>query len=114
MLGKEIKRQGLRNVAACIPAGTGPVVGPFPEVEANEMQANIEEAATRILRTLRDSPAKSMTLLQLSAVSGMDSEALQEIVKQLGTKDLVRIAHPENLDEEIVTLRQQAFAVGLD
>ena len=64
----------------------------------------------KVLNVLRKS--KSVSLIELSVLCDIDEAQLQTIVEALESKKLVRIANRGNPLDEIVTLREVAFAAG--
>jgi hypothetical protein len=54
--------------------------------------------------------SKSMPLLELTSISDLDDELIHKIVSELEQKDLVKIVNRGNPLEEIVTVKEKAFA----
>ena len=55
---------------------------------------------------------KSMPFLELTSVSDIDDETLQRIIQDLEREDLVKVSNPENVFEQIVTLKDKGFALA--
>jgi len=81
--------------------------GPAPD-RLREMIA--DDRYKTVLRTLAE--YKSMPFLELTAVCDIDDETLQKIVKDLESEDIVKVSNPENVFEEIVTLKDKGFAIA--
>lgn len=81
--------------------------GPAPD-RLEEMIA--DDRYKTVLKTLAD--YKSMPFLELAAVCDIDDETLQKIVKDLESEDVVKVSNPENVFEEIVTLKDKGFAIA--
>jgi DNA-binding MarR family transcriptional regulator len=63
-----------------------------------------------VLRKLQE--LKSVNFVELSALSGVDDQRLQAIVRELEALNLVKVDNPEDMNEAIVTAREQAFAAS--
>jgi hypothetical protein len=55
---------------------------------------------------------RSLPFLQLCTLSGMDEKQLREIVDELERRNMVRVTSKGDSFNEIVTLRELAFAAG--
>jgi hypothetical protein len=74
-------------------------------------EKSTDEKRSRVLATLRT--YRSMPFLELTSVCNIDDKELEEIVEDLAVKKLVKIINPGDLTEEIVTVREQAFAANV-
>ena len=54
---------------------------------------------------------KSMPFLELTSVSDIDDETLQQIVTDFEREDIVKVSNPDNVFEEIVTLKDKGFTL---
>jgi hypothetical protein len=52
---------------------------------------------------------KSMPFLELTSLSDVGDQKLEEIVKDLAQRDLVKVSNPDNIYERIVTVKDKAF-----
>lgn len=64
----------------------------------------------KVLGVLRKN--KSATLVEISALSGIGQEELKKIIETLETQKLVKVTKRGDPLNEIVTLREMAFAAG--
>lgn len=55
---------------------------------------------------------KSMPFLELTSLSDIEDHRLQQIIKDLEQKDLVKVTNPDNIYEEIVTVKDKAFMLA--
>jgi len=55
---------------------------------------------------------KSMPFLELTSLSDIEDRRLQEIITDLEKQDLVRVSNPNNIYEEIVTVKNKAFMLA--
>ena len=55
---------------------------------------------------------RSLPFLQLSTLSGMNEEQLREIVDELERRNMVSVTDKGDSFNEIVTVRERAFAAG--
>lgn len=75
------------------------------------LEPQLAESYSKVLRALIDSNG-SMPFLELSSVSDIDDERLEEIVAGLEKDRLVRIINPDDIFEKIITVTGQGFSVA--
>ena len=74
-------------------------------------EPELAESYRKVLQALIDSNG-SMPFLELSSLSGMDDEKLEEIVTALEKDRLVRVINSEDIFEKIITVTGQGFSVA--
>ena len=72
--------------------------------------STMDAAAKKVLDILLK--RKSMPFLELTSLLDVMDQELQKIVKDLEQKDLVKISNPDNIYEQIVTVRDKAFMLA--
>ena len=81
--------------------------------EGRRMQRRYEKLSEELLAVLKKlQELKSVNFVELSALTAVDERRLQAIIKELEALKLVKVDHPEDLNETIVTAREQAFAAS--
>lgn len=55
---------------------------------------------------------KSMPFLELTSISDIDDDMLQKIISDFEKEELVKVSNPDNVFEEIVTLRDKGFGLA--
>ena len=63
----------------------------------------------KVLRTL--ARYKAMPFLELMSVCDINAEELEEIIRDLEIEGVVRVVNPDDVTEEIITLKHKGFAV---
>lgn len=63
-----------------------------------------------VLKTLAH--YKSMPFLELTSISDIDDETLQQIVTDFEKEHLVKLTNRDNVLEEIVTVRDKGFGLA--
>lgn len=74
-------------------------------------EPQLAESYSKVLHALIDSNG-SMPFLELSSVSDIDDEKLEEIVTGLEKDRLVKVINPDDIFEKIITVTGQGFSVA--
>lgn len=74
-------------------------------------EPQLAESYSKVLHALIDSNG-SMPFLELSSVSDVDDEKLEEIVTGLEKDRLVKVINPDDIFEKIITVTGQGFSVA--
>jgi helix-turn-helix protein len=72
---------------------------------------DLDESHKKVLEILFG--YKSMPFLELTSICDIDDKELEKIVSDLEQQDLIKVSNRGNIFEEVVTLKQKAFASRL-
>jgi hypothetical protein len=55
---------------------------------------------------------RSLAFLELTSICDISEEYLAQIIKDLEDEDVVRVINPDDITEEIITLKHKGFAIA--
>lgn len=70
----------------------------------------VDATYKRVLQAL--ARHRSMAFLELISVCDISDEYLTQIIKDLENEDVVKVINPEDITEEIITLKHKGYGIA--